>query len=179
MYGGTHKLGRSKQTTASTDVHRVRLLVRLNTMQRIRLLNSMPTVDGSMTMKSKSLIWPLLLGISGLVLIYLSRKDEDDRVCSAVPAAEIAANPNLKRSLEIEKAKNKCIRERICRPDVLMGSSPCEFTAYDLQECKDMDIGLGDYKTARRHLEAQVETCELDKAENSRDVTVYQWNGEQ
>ena len=131
-----------------------------------------------MTMKSKSLIWLLLLGVGGL-LVFLSRKDEDDRVCSAVPAAVIAANPNLKRSLEIENAKNKCIKERICRPDVLMGSSPCEFTAYDLRECKDMDAGLADYKTARRHLEAQVETCELDKAENSRDVTVYQWNGEQ
>lgn len=132
-----------------------------------------------MTMKSKSLIWLLLLGIGGFVLVCLDRKDENERVCSVVPAAEIAANPTLKRSLEIEKAKNKCIKERICRPDVLMGSSPCEFTAYDLQECKDVDVALGDYKTARRHLEAQVETCELNKAENGRDVTVYQWNGEQ
>ena len=77
------------------------------------------------------------------------------------------------------QVKNKCIKERICHPDVLMGSSSCEFTVYDLQECKDMGVAVADYKTARRHLEAQVETCELDKAENSRDVTIYQWNGEQ
>lgn len=104
---------------------------------------------------------------------------EDDRICSAVPAAVIAANPNLKRSLMIESAKKKCIKQRMCPPDVLMGSSPCEFTAYDLEECKDIDPALADYKTARRHLEAQVETCELRKVENRYGATVYQWTEEQ
>jgi len=59
-----------------------------------------------------------------------------------------------------------------------MGSYPCEFTAYDLKECKDLDPALTDYKTARRHLEAEVETCELRKAENRHGVTVHQWMGE-
>ena len=136
-------------------------------------------VAGSTTMKSKSYIWPLLLGIGSILLfIYLSRKDEDDRVCSTVTAAVIASNPNLKRSLEIEKAKKECIKQRICHPDHFMGSYPCEFTAYDLKECKDLDPALADYKTARRHLDAEVETCELRKAENRYGVTVYQWMGE-
>lgn len=128
-----------------------------------------------MTRKNKSLIWPLLLGIGGLLLLLcLGRTDEDDRNCSVRPAAELAANPNLKRSFEIERAKNRCIKERICSLDVLMGSHPCEFTAYDLKECEDIDPGLADYKTARRHLEAQVETCQLGKVENRRGVTIYQ-----
>lgn len=108
-------------------------------------------------------------------MVCLGRKDEDNRNCSAVPAAVIAANPNLKRSLEIESAKNKCIEKRICRPDDLIGYLPCEFTADDLKECKDIDPALADYKTVRRHLEAQVETCELSKVENRYGVTVYKW----
>ena len=139
----------------------------------------MGTVAGSMTMKNKSFIWPLLVGAGLILLGFLGKKDEDSRSCSSVPAAVIATNPNLKRSYEIEKAKNRCIKERICSSDILMGSYPCEFTAYDLKECKDIDPVLADYKTARRHLEAQVETCELRKAENRYGVTVYQWLGEQ
>lgn len=137
-------------------------------------------IGGSITMKCKSFAWPVLLGIGGILFfIYLCVKDGNERVCSTVPAAVIASNPNLKRSFAIEKAKRQCIKQRICHPDHFMGSYPCEFTAYDLKECKDLDPALADYKTTRRHLEAEVETCELGKVENRYGVTVYQWMGEQ
>ena len=125
---------------------------------------------------SKTVIWPLLLGIGGfLILVCLLGKDENRRVCSKVPAAVLASNPNLKRSYEIEKAKKECIEKRICRPDDLIGYSPCEFTAYELIECEDIDPSLADYKTAKRHLEAEVETCELSKVVGRHGETVYQW----
>lgn len=124
-------------------------------------------VSGSNT--SKKVIWPLLLGIGGfLILVWLVGKDENKRVCSRVPAAVLVSNSSLKRSYEIEKAKKKCIEEKICRPGDLVGYSPCEFTAYDLKECKDIDPSLADYKTAKRHLEAEVETCDLQGSGSSR-----------
>jgi hypothetical protein len=133
-------------------------------------------VDGSNA--SKTVIWPLLLGIGSLlVLVVLLAKDENKgtRACSTVPAAVLASNPNLTRSYQIEKAKKECIKERICNPELLVGYDPCEFTAYNLKECKDLDPALADYKTARRHLDAEVETCELSKVVGRHGETVYQW----
>ena len=127
-------------------------------------------------MKSKTVIWPfLLVGGSLLVLLWLGTRDENKRVCSTLPAAVLASNPDLERSYKIEKAKKKCIEQRICRPDDLVGYSPCEFTANDLKECEDIDPALGDFKTARRHLEAEVTTCELRKVVGRHGETVYQW----
>jgi len=56
-------------------------------------------------------------------------------------------------------------------------SGPCEFGAYDLGECRDLDSALADFKVAQRHLEAEVRTCVLDKRTNSLGQTVYQWPG--
>jgi len=134
-------------------------------------------VAGSMTVKSKSFIWPLLLcaGVGGILLfICLSRKEEE-KACSSIPAAVIASNPNLARSYIIEKAKKKCLEERICSAQVWAGSYPCEFTVNDLKECRDIDPALADYKMAQRHLEAEVQTCELRKVKSTQGVTVYQW----
>jgi hypothetical protein len=130
-------------------------------------------VSGSNAMKT--LI--LLGGVIGvpLLLVCLMGKEENKRVCSTVPAAVLASNPSLKRSYVIEKAKKECIEKRICRPDDLVGNLPCEFTAYQLKECEDIDSALADYKTAQRHLEAEVQTCELSKIVGRRGETVYQW----
>jgi hypothetical protein len=128
-------------------------------------------------MKSKNAVSYLLLGIGGLLFLgWLLTKDENQRKCSTIPAAVLASNPNLQRSYEIEKAKKKCIENIICNQDDLIGYSPCEFTAFDLAECKDLDPALADYKTARRHLDAEVETCELEKTIGRRGEAVYQWN---
>lgn len=127
--------------------------------------------------KSEFSIWPFLLGATCLLLWVLlgEDKDEGERICSETPAAVLAANPDLKRSYVIEKAKKECIEQRICRAADLVGGLPCEFTAYTLKECKDLDPALADYKIARKHLEAQVETCELSKKVNRHGHTVYQW----
>ena len=45
-------------------------------------------------------------------------------------------------------------------------SCPCEFGAYELGKCRDLDPALADFKVAQRHLEAEVRTCELDKRRN-------------
>lgn len=130
----------------------------------------------SVTVKSNSLFWPFLLGIGGLILLLcLDGENKDQKTCSPVSAAVIASNPNLERSLEIERAKRRCIRHRICNPQVWMGSYPCEFTIHELGECQDIDPALADYRVAQRHLEAEVQTCELDKATNRYGETVYQW----
>jgi hypothetical protein len=137
-------------------------------------------VTGSETMKSKPCTWPLLLGVAAGVVLFLvwwGLKDDGKRTCSTVPAAVIASNPNLKRSMQIEKAKKECIEYVLCRQDELIGYIPCEFTAYDLKECTDIDPALGDFKVAQRHLEAEVETCDLEKTTNNRGVTVYRWKG--
>ena len=46
-----------------------------------------------------------------------------------------------------------------------------------LKECEDIGPALADYKIARRHPEAQVETCQLTK-EDRDGVTVYLWTEE-
>ena len=61
---------------------------------------------------------------------------------------------------------------------VKTGSYAREFTVDDLKECEDIDPVLVDYKMAQRHIEAEVQTCELRKVKNSYRVTVYQWVGE-
>jgi len=126
-------------------------------------------------MKCKTAIYTLLLGIGLVVFVWLLEKDGTKRVCSTVPAAELASNPNLERSYVIERAKKECIEQRICLPDEWAGSLPCEFTVPDLEECKDLDPALADYKTVQRHLEAEVKTCELSKVVGRHGETVYQW----
>jgi hypothetical protein len=131
-----------------------------------------------MTVKSNSLLWPFLLGVGGLVLLLcLDGEDHDRKTCSSVSAAVLASNPNLERSLQIESAKKSCIQDRICDPRVWRDSYPCEFTVYDFRECRDIDPALGDYKMAQRHLEAEVQTCELGKTKGRHGETVYQWPG--
>jgi len=139
--------------------------------------NNIVTVTGSMTVKNKSFLWPLLVGIGSILVFICLSIENDNKTCSGVPAAEIAANPNLERSLEIHQAKNICIKQRICHPNTWTGSYPCEFTVHDLKECEDIDPALADYKIARRHLEAQVETCQL-REEDRDGVTVYLWTEE-
>ena len=133
----------------------------------------MSTVTGSNTSK----IGCILLG-AGALLFFFLLLGEDDKgsVCSTVPAAVLASNPNLERSYAVEKAKKKCIEKVICRPDDLVGNSPCQFTAYEIvNECKRIDPGLADYKMVQRHLEAEVSTCELSKAKDRNGNTVYLW----
>jgi hypothetical protein len=137
----------------------------------------MKEVTGSQTSKLVRIFAPfLLVGCLALTAYFLS-EGKRKRVCSSVPAAVLASNPNLERSYEIEDAKNKCITEIICNQSRLVGYSPCEFTAYDLRECRKIDPALADYKTARRHLEAEVKTCHLSKVEGSNGETVYQYRG--
>jgi hypothetical protein len=137
----------------------------------------MTKVTGSHARKLMEVTSPFLL-VAGLALVgYLLSEGRHKRECSSMPAAVLASNPNLERSYEIEKAKKKCIEDIICRQDRLVGFSPCEFTAYDLKECADIDPSLADYKTARRHLEAEVKTCELRKVKGSHGETIYQYPG--
>jgi len=87
-------------------------------------------------------------------------------------ATLLASNPSLVDSLKIERAKKKCVREKICRP---LNESECEFTIYNIQrECVCLHPSLADRKIVKRHLDAEVQIGELEK--KSRDgVVVYVW----
>lgn len=143
----------------------------------ITRLSSRARVVSMVSGSNASKIGYLVAGIGCFLLfLWLVGKDENNRVCSPVPAAVLASNPNLKRSYAVEKAKKRCIERIICRPDDLVGNLPCSFTAYDVvKECKEIDRGLADYKMVQRHLEAEVETCELSKKVGHHGETVYQW----
>jgi len=114
-----------------------------------------------------------------LLHLWSPKKGEVCCVCLApiLPPAgpQRARSPNLERSLQIEKAKKRCIRYRICNSQIWENSYPCEFGAYELGECRNLDPALADFKVAQRHLEAEVRTCELDKRTNRLGQTVYQW----
>ena len=94
-----------------------------------------------------------------------------------------ASNPNLERSLQIEKTKKQCIRRRICDSEVWIESYPFEFAACELGERRDLDPALADFKVAQKHLKAEVRACELDEKTNPLGMTVYhgmkEFNGAQ
>jgi len=85
-----------------------------------------------------------------------------------------ACNPDILASLRIDQAKKNCIRERLCAPHIYSESYPCEFTAYMLKECDDIDPSLRDRKTVKRHLDAEAELGELEKTKKGK-TTIYKW----
>lgn len=99
-------------------------------------------------------------------------------------SAMLANNPGgvcgLLRSLKIEDAKNECVDDILCDPQLseriregVNIQRQCEFTIWDVErECSHIDKALADYKIAERHLDAEVGQGHLRKRTKA-GKTVY------
>lgn len=85
-------------------------------------------------------------------------------------AALIASNPNLLRSLQIEREKKRCIEEELCNPEEDSSWLPgdegeeCHVTWWEvLRICGPIYPSLADKKVVERHLRVESELGDLEK----------------